>query len=110
MLRMLAIILFIALFPGVALAIALGIFVHPLFFLILILVILALPAALALLRRSRPQGAWRAMRHGGPQPVIQPRRTPGRSRQGAGRRVCCSTACASIRFRGALLPLRKARR
>jgi hypothetical protein len=39
-----AIILLIALFPGVVISIVLGLFVHPLFFLLLILLILALPA------------------------------------------------------------------
>gem|GEM_PF-3871370 len=39
-----AIILLIALFPGLVAAVVLGVLVHPLFFLLLILLVLVLPA------------------------------------------------------------------
>ena len=48
--RILAIVLLCALFPMIPLAIILGILAHPLFFLLLLLLVLAVPAGLRLVR------------------------------------------------------------
>jgi hypothetical protein len=55
MLRTLAIILFVIAFPAAALTIALALFVNPIFFLLLILLVLALPVIRAMLRRPAVQ-------------------------------------------------------
>lgn len=50
-LKLIAVVLLMVLFPGVVFGIVLGVLVHPLFFLLLILLFLALPAIRALVRQ-----------------------------------------------------------
>jgi hypothetical protein len=57
MLKLMAVILLIAMFPIVTLSIILGLLAHPLFFLLLLLTFLALPAVMALVRRPSGQAS-----------------------------------------------------